>query len=90
QGCSDEDESDEDGSSSGVEQPKKAPLKLLRSVSSRWLSQGLAISRVVRIYVPIVKALSSLEDEGDFACGGFKNFMLKIVNITCMELRRWT
>ncbi|KAF4689552.1 hypothetical protein FOZ60_001531 [Perkinsus olseni] len=56
------------------------PLRLLRSVPTRWSSQDLAVSRVARIYTPLVEALHILESKGDFACGGFKSFLLKRVN----------
>ncbi|KAF4646407.1 hypothetical protein FOL47_006382, partial [Perkinsus chesapeaki] len=58
-------------------EPRSTALKLLRSVSTRWLSQGMAVTRVVRVYEPLIRALDRLEDLGDFTAAGHKAFMLQ-------------
>ncbi|KAF4685117.1 hypothetical protein FOZ60_006846 [Perkinsus olseni] len=58
-------------------EPRAVALKLLRPVGTRWLSQGIALSRVLRIYTPLASALNRLAEERDFTSGGFLTFMLK-------------
>ncbi|KAF4696896.1 hypothetical protein FOZ60_014658 [Perkinsus olseni] len=65
-------------------EPRAVALKLLRPVGTRWLSQGIALSRVLRIYTPLASALNRLAEERDFTSGGFLTFMLKRTTIECL------
>ncbi|KAF4650271.1 hypothetical protein FOL47_001270 [Perkinsus chesapeaki] len=73
-----------DDDKDGEPEPRTVALKLLRPVCTRWLSQGLALTRLLRVYVPLARALSNLEQARDFTSGGLLAFMLKRTNIEAL------